>query len=75
MNDSSSRRTPSDDPDTLGRGLDGTPPTVDELMRARYRHHRATGFAPDLAVALAARDVAGCPHLTGSTRTDRRDQP
>jgi hypothetical protein len=75
MKDSSIPRTASDDPHTFGRRVDGGEPTVDELVRARYRHPRATGFAPDLAVALAARDVAGYLRVTGATRTGRHDRP
>jgi hypothetical protein len=44
-------------------------------MQARYRHHLATGFAPDLAVVLAEWDVAGCLRVTGATRTDDHDRP
>jgi hypothetical protein len=44
-------------------------------MKARYRHHLATGFTPDLAMVLAAWDVVGYLRVTGATRADRHDWP
>jgi hypothetical protein len=82
MNDVSAWRTPSDSPHTRRGGpgqasapgdlRDGASLTVNDLMEARYRHHLATGFTPDLAVVLAEWDVAGYLRVTA---TDRHDRP
>jgi hypothetical protein len=85
MKESSVRRTPGDGSDARrgARGsasvpgdlLDGAPLTVNDLMQARYRHHLATGFTPDLAVLLAEWDVAGYLRVTAATRTDDHHRP
>jgi hypothetical protein len=58
-----------------GDRLDGASVTVNELVRARYGHHLATDFVPDLALALAAWDVAGYLRAVGATRADGHHRP
>jgi hypothetical protein len=85
MRASSAGRTPSEDLQPREPALknaaaprdriDRPPITANELLRARYRHHLATGFTPDLAIVLAEWDVAGYLRVTGATGADRRDRP
>jgi hypothetical protein len=85
MRASSAGRTPSEDFQPREPALENAAAprdridrpkvTADELLRARYRHHLATGFTSDLAIVLAEWDVAGYLRVTGAARTDLGDRP
>jgi hypothetical protein len=85
MNNPSAWTTPSHGPrarrggpghaSASGDHLDRDALAINDLIEARYRHHLATGFAPDLAVVLAEWDVVGYLRVTGANRTDRHDRP